>query len=97
MDGTDVDEVIKCMVGVIMETYGVYFKLKWNSLEFFTAGRNGLGTSTRDEPEVYTRRNGHLYGSPWLQTIRYLNKSWTHWTPGPTVELDGLTGNILEN
>ena len=38
MDGADVDEVIKCVVRVIMETYGVYFKLKWNSLEFFTEG-----------------------------------------------------------
>ena len=38
MDGINVYRVIKCMVGVITETYGVHFKLKWNWLEFFTEG-----------------------------------------------------------
>ena len=61
MDGVDVDRVIKCMVRVIGETYCVYFKLKWNSLEFFTAGRNGLGTLATDGPEVYSGRHGFIW------------------------------------
>ena len=35
MDGINVDEVIKCITGVIMETFGVHFKLKQNRPNFF--------------------------------------------------------------